>query len=418
MFNRANEGFARSLFGATATVERPDPGRFEDHIEQGATVLHVLRTDSGIEHETDEYTTTVEPGGDAAYTVVTDRRFVVFLADEPEVAFELTAIEHAALHDHLLSTTFEVGTDAETLRFTPVDVGEAEAAARSIDAAVTAWEDLEAVLADVRAIAADVEAGMEAGRDPTAELDRARSRLATARDGATNEESVSTALADDAIEPVEATLADLGVRARVAYVEALLTDLEAAREGDDVRVAYETFLEATAIVADVDEAVARRSDLPDVVGERVETVSTHTRSHGESLLEDAFATCERAHDATDPESAVAEWTTAREHYGSALAAGWTDEADTDAEAIRYQLAWVVGRQIDALVECARGEERAGDRGDGDETERFETAKVGLEVARATAAEHPHADPERIDDALERVEAKFERSRWQWGRAEA
>lgn len=419
MFNRANEGFRKTLKRSTSTPEgRPDLGQFEAHLGTGEDVLHVLRTDSGIEHETNERTTTIEPGGDtAAYAVVTNRQVMALLGDTPEVSFDLAAVEDVALREHLLSSTFEVRTDAETLRMGPADGEEAAAAATTIEVVGAAWSDLDDALESVRSTIDEVEAAIDAGEDPSGALTRARSRLSKAHHCATRDDALPTERMREEINPVETELDRLRVRGRVQHVEERIDDIEAAREDDRYREAYDSFLEATETMTALESVVAELPTLHGSIAERVADVSTRTRNFGEALLGDALAACERADHVDDPGDAVAAWTEPRDRYAAALAAGWDGQLDVSATALRYQLSWVVGRQIDALVDLARAEEHAGDTGDGEDTERYEAAEIALERAVATAEDHPHADADRFEEPLDRVRGKIERSEWQWGGAD-
>ena len=392
-------------------------------LQDGETVRFVLTSSKGIEQTREGRTTTVQPDSDHdAYTVVTDFRVLFLVGSDAEEAsvdieFDMATITLSEARSSLFSSSLVVvSRQTNSVKFTPSGGPDLEEVADYIDRISDAWADLHRAIATTRDAIDEFEAALTAGDDAQEELTTAQSRLSNAYHHATRNDDGPAEAMLALIEPVEAELDRLQVEVRLDRVDDLLADAES----------HEDFGDA---VASLVEARNRLREARDVLDDEVldgdgatETIddrSTAIDEQAEWLLADAEARCHEALDADGPETAAASWESALERYRTLRDADWDGLGGVADDAVRYQVAWVVGRRIDALCELSRERETVADEledsGD-DATEVLEQAKSHIESAQALADEHPHADGDRFTDRLDDLSEKIEVSEWQWGNA--
>lgn len=416
MFNRTNQRFKNTLTsGATADEARDESGTFDPILGDGEGVHHICSSSNGIERERNDRTTSMEPGGDFdSYVVVTDRRVLGVLGGdvvEPEFAFDAETIARSKGRDGLLSSTLEVATADQTIRIVPDDGTDVESVATTIDGVATAWQDLYDTLASVEAAIDEYEERVANGGDPDQALSTVRSRLSQAHHCATKNDYTPDEEMLAEVEPIEEQVDRLRVDTRIDVVETLLDDAESALD-DEFAVSIETALTAG---EELDEARSIHGEIGSTaISTRLTDLTVRLDSLCESILLDARECCSAASDADDPSTALSRWEDATERYRAILDAGWEEQAGVDADAIRYQLAWVVGNRIDALREMGDDLEAEGD--DANDVDAFEAALDCRQKARSIEAECPFGEPTRDADALTRLDDKIARSEWQWGEA--
>ncbi|MFB6074799.1 MAG: hypothetical protein ABEJ89_07285 [Haloarculaceae archaeon] len=420
MFDRVTDISSTLRSGNAAPEGDPDDALFDALLGDGEQPRHVLVSDSGIEHTTDGRTTTVQPGEDhAAYAVVTGQRLLFLLGDDPETAevdLALGSLSRVKLSEGLLQQTVVVTTGDETVRFEPDGGHDPETVVDYVDRLSNAWADLQSAVAGVREALADLENALEAGEDPQNELTRVKTRLSNAHHCATMEDDGPTDLMAAEIEPLEAELERLQVGSRLDRAADLLAAAGEAREDGDDEAAYERYLEADSVLEEAAAALGDR-DAPGDAGDRLATLREDAAALGEDLLAEPEINCQRALEADAVEEAADCWASAYEAYRAALSAGWDGRAGVTADALRYQLAWVVANYLDALAAHADAIETEADDLADDAEERYADARARLERARTIAAEYPYASAARFEGDIERVEEKRERAEWQWGTAD-
>ena len=414
MFNRANKRFKNTLTsGATADDMRAKPGTFDPILGDGEGVHHICSSTDGFEHETDKRTTSLEPGGDAdAHIVVTDRRVLGVLGSdggEPEFDFTAAEIDRANGRDGLLSSTLEIVTPTETVRFVPDDGSDVGQVATTIDGVADAWGDLYDALAGVEAAMDDYEERVANGGDPDQALSTVRSRLSQVHHCATRDDYTPDEEMLAEIEPIEEQVDRLRVDTRMDRADGLLDDAEAAAEED-----HEAAIEATTAASE--ELETAREVHGEVgstsISQRLTDLTVRLDSVCESILGDARERCLAAREADDPATALSRWEAATDRYRAMLDADWGELADADA--IRYQLAWVVGNRVDALRARADALEAEGD--ESEDADAYEAAIDCRATARSIEADCPFGDVADDAAAVERLEEKIARSEWQWGAA--
>lgn len=415
----------RSLSNRAGTSDSESDGTavLDPLLQDGETVRYVLTSSKGIEQTTDGRTTTVKPDSNHdAYTVVTDFR-VLFLvgsdAEEPsvDIEFDLASITMAKARDSLLSTSLVVVSEqTTTVKFKPSGGPDLEEVADYIDRLSDSWADLLRAIARTRDAIEAFEESLKAGEDAQEELTTAQSRLSNAHHHATRNDDGPVETMLEMLEPVEDELDQLQVEARLDRVDDLLADVEAQDAFDDT---VASLVEARDRLDEARDALEDDVLEGDAASETIDERATTIGDYAASLLADAENACHQALDADDPSIAAAAWETALERYRALLAADWDTLGGVDADALRFQLAWVVGRRIDALSALSGALEAEGDEldDDGDDaTQTYERAKARADSARALADEHPHTNADRFTDRLDDLEEKIEVSEWQWGDA--
>ncbi|WP_225335515.1 hypothetical protein [Halomicrobium urmianum] len=424
MLNRVD---IANAFGSGSTAAEVDADRLAPLLAEGEAVQAAAASAEGIEHATDDRTTTIEPeDGSHAYAVATNRRIHFLLGGEPEspeITYRLAAVTGAELRDGLLSSTLHVRTADESVRFSPVDADRAEALASYVSRVGSAWADLEGTLAGAREAMAEARETIRAGEDPTGDVQRAQMRLSKAHHCATHDDAAPTELMEAAIEPIEDELENLQVVTWTDRVAELLEDARKARASGDYDAAFEVAVEAADRIDAAREALgdseADASADSDLAG-TIEDLSADLEAVAADLFDEAEDACHVGLDTDDPAEAVAAWEDALDRYRAALAADWAGAVGPDPEALRFQLAWVVGNLIDALVAAAEECERAGDdlgEDHDDSADRYEAARDWLRRAHRLAREHPHSSGAALEEPLDRVQEKFELAQWQWGTAD-
>ena len=138
------------------------------------------------------------------------------------------------------------------------------------------------------------------------------------------------------------------------------------------------------------------------------------------MLNEAERACHRALQAEDDAAAIAAWQEALDRYRETATAGWDGPAGASQAALRFQLAWVVGNLVDALVSRADEREAAAEAFGGNSSDaigRYEEACRNLERARDLAEDHPELTAVPLKDRIGTLEVKIERAEWQWGSAD-
>ncbi len=418
MLNRVD--IANALGSGSPAAAEVDADRLAPLLEEDETVEAAAASAEGLEHTTDDRMTTIEPGdGSHAYAVATNRRVFFLLGGEPEspeLTYQLGSVTRAEMHDRLLSTTLQVRTADESVQFTPVDADRAEALASYVATVGGAWADLEETLAGAREAMEAARETIEAGGDPTGEIQRAQMHVSKAHHCATHDDAVPTELMEAEIEPVETELGFLEVISRTERVEALLEEIREAREARE----YDAVFEAAGEAADLLEKARGDLDESDYLWGTVDDLEADLDDAVADLFEAAKSACHAGLRTGDPTEAVAAWEDALDRYRATLAADDPGAVGPDPDALRFQLAWVVGNLIDALVVAAEECERAGDdlgEEHDDSADRYEAARDWLRRAHRLAEEHPHSSCAPLEESLERVEEKFELAQWQWGAAD-
>lgn len=419
MLNRISELSREAFQGSVPTTAELGTGPLEALVEASEAVQYVLASPGSIEHTTNGRTTTMEPSGDhAAYAVVTGRQVYFLLGDDPataEITVELGTIRQSELRDGLLTTTLSLRTDDESITFEPETAEQAAAAETYIDRIGSCWSDLETALTGARDTIEEFRAAVEGGGESDRLRQQARSRISKAHHCATREDDAPTEKMRALIEPVEDELDRLCTAAETGQIEALLDDARDAHESSKHEAACEALVEAGELIAGARDAVddtAAQERLDEFELTRDE-LATEFIGHAEDSCHGALA----AEDAADAADA---WDDALERYRAALSAEWDGVAGVGADALRFQLAWVVQHLVDALAADADRLEAEGDdlgEGHDDTTDYYEDARDRLRRAKSLASEHPHAEGDAFDDRIERLEGKVERAQWQWGTAD-
>lgn len=419
MLNRISQLSKETFQGSAPAASELGTGPLESLVEESETVQYVLTSASGIEQTTNGRTTTIEPGSDhAAYAVVTDRRVYFLLGDDPtaeEVAIELGAIKRTECNDGLLTTSLSFRTSRETITFEPEDAEQAQIVETYIDRIGSCWGDLEESLSDARNALDELETAVENGGETTRLRQQVRSRISKAHHCATHEDDAPTEMMRSHIEPVEDELDKLCSAAETSEIESLIDDARHAHEVSKYGAAFEAIVEADETIS-VAEGIVDDGDVRDELAELEATndaLATEFLGHAEDICHNALA-------AAGPKDTVVAWDEALERYRAALAAGWDGAGGASADALRFQLAWIVQHLVDALEEHAARLETNGDElgeGHDDTTDYYEDALDSLRRAKGLATEHPHAAGDAFDDRIEALEGKVERAQWQWGTAD-
>ncbi len=416
----------RAFSNRTGTNEEASDAiaALDPFLDSGETVRFVLTSSKGIERTADGRTTTIEPGsGHEAYAVVTDFRILFLVGSDAanpsvDVEFDLPSVTRVEARSGLLSTSLVVvAEESTTVKFKPSGGPDLTDVADYVDRIGSAWQDLNRALARTRQATEVFEERLATGDDAQEALTTARSRLSNAYHQATRHEDgpVDEMLAR--IEPVEADLDERQVEARLDRVDELV---EATEDEDGFAATVSSLAEAADRLAEARDALADAEVDDDAVADTLDERRAALDDVAASLLDDAEAACHDALDADDPNTALERWETAADRYRTLLDAEWDGLGGASADALRYQLSWIIGRRIDALSALAASLEAEGDElddaGEEGSTDRYERAKARAESARDLAAEHPHADADRFDDRLDELDEKIEVSEWQWGNA--
>lgn len=415
MLNRINDLSRETLRGSSPPAVQLGVASLETVVGAEETAQHILASTSEVEVESADGETTIGSNGEhAAYAVVSDRRLHFVRGDRPGIpqhSLELAAVERSAVYDGLLTTVLTVETPEETVRFEPTSAERATAASAYVERTGRYWTEFEETLDSARTAIEELEAAIEDDRGVARLKQRARSRLSKAYHVATRADDAPTALMRAQIAPVEAELEVRCTPPDLDEVASLVDDARYAHEASDYDRAYEALVEAHEAVSGtrhLPDDPAVREDL-DAVYQRVTKLATAFLGHAEDICHNALA-------AEAPADTVAAWDEAFERYRSALTAGWDEIGGVTADALRFQLSWVVRNLIDALEAEAEALEAEGDdrrRA----SDHYRTALDRLERAKRLATEHPYADGEAFDDRIRRLEEKVERAQWRWGTAD-
>lgn len=390
-----------------------DAAALEPLLKDGETVRYVLRSSKGIEKTTEGRTTTVQSKSNHdAYAIVTDFRLLFLVGSDAEnssidIEFDLGTVTSRKARTGLLSTSLLAVSDDAEVKFTPSSGPDLETVADYIDRIGGAWSDLDSALMAAREAIGAFEESLKAGENGNEALTRARSRLSNAHHHATVHTDGPVEAMQALIEPVEAELGQLQVQTRLDRVDDLLVEAEAESSFAD---AVESLVEASERLEEARDAL----DGDDAI-EPIEDRATAIDELARSTLADTEDCCLRALEATDAGAAATAWETAHQRYRALDAADWDGLGGVDDDAIAFQLAWVVGRRIDALTDLAADLEAEGDELD-DATESYERARAQVESASAIADEYPHTNADRFDDRLDELQEKIDVSEWQWGDA--
>lgn len=392
-------------------------------LQDGESVQYVQTNSKGIETTTDGRTTTIKPdSGYQVYNVVTDHRVLFLMGGDTgsisiDVEFDMESVTLVDARDGLLSTTFVVGGINSTVKFTPSDGPDTSEVVDYIDRIGSSWSDLYDALAGTREAIEAFEASLQADEDGEDSLRRARSRLSNAHYCATRHDDGPVEQMLALIEPVETELDQIQVEARLDRVDDLLAAAEAGGSFDDT---VRSLIEAGDRLDKARRAIDDDALESDAAQELIEDREVAIDQFAASVLADVEDCCHSALGADDASVAAEAWETAFERYRTLLDADWDGLAGVGADAVRFQLSWVVGRRVEALTALAAEREAEGnaldDDGD-DATEHYEHAKAHVESARTLADEHPHIDADRFDDRIAELEEKIEVSEWQWGNAD-
>lgn len=396
----------------------------EPLLQDDETVRFVLTSSKGIEQTRDGRTTTVKlDSTHDAYAIVTDFRVLFLVGSDAEEAsidieFDLSSITMAKARDSLLTSSLVVVSEqTTTVKFTPADGPDLEEVAGYVDRLSDSWADFLRAIATTRDAIEEFEATLKAGEDAREELTTAQSRLSNAYHHATRNEDGPAEAMLEMIEPVEAELDQLQVDARLDRVDDLLAEAETEDSFGD---AVTSLVEARDRLDEARNALDDELLEGDGVTETIDERETAIDDYAVSLLADAEHACHQALEAGDASTRAAAWQTALERYRALLDADWSGLGGADADALRFQHAWVVGNRIEALCALSREREGAGDELDDagdDATDSYEQAKAHAEAARALADAHPATNAHRFDDRLDDLEEKIEVSEWQWGDAD-
>ncbi|MCU4800500.1 hypothetical protein OB920_08970 [Halobacteria archaeon HArc-gm2] len=423
MFNRVSK-LSKQAFVADASQTRGDldVGSFESSLADAEAVQYVLASAAGIEQTTADRTTTIEPGPDtAAYAVVSNRRVYFLLGDdlaEPELTVDMEQISNVELRNALLSTTLVFSTTTGTVRFVPADTETAEVVVSYVSRVGTAWADLFEALEKAHRSLASVESAIKAGEDPESAIQQTRTRLSNAHHCATHHDDAPTELMRDQIQPVEDRLEQLRYGSRLDRADGLIDDARRAQRSGAFEDGVAAVVEATDVIRDV-ASVLHDVDAPGL-SDRLTSQANTLDTIAQALLNEAERACHRALQAADDAAAIAAWQEALDRYREAAAAGWDGPAGASQEALRFQLTWVVGNLVDALVSRADEREAAAEEFGGtgsDAIGRYEEACRNLERARDLAEDHPELAAAPLEDRIGTLEVKIERAEWQWGSAD-
>lgn len=389
-------------------------------LQDGESVQYVQMNSKGIETTTDGRTTTIKPdSGYQVYNVVTDHRVLFLMGGDTEsisidVEFDMESVTLVDARDGLLSTTLVVGGANSTVKFTPSDGPDTSEVVDYIDRIGSSWADLYDALAGTREAIEAFKTSLQTDEDGEDSLRRARSRLSNAHYCATRHDDGPVEQMLAIIEPVETELDQIQVEARLDRVDDLLAAAEEADSFDDT---VRSLIEAGDRLDQASQAIDDEALESDAAQELIEDRAAAIDQFAASVLSDVEDSCHRALGADDASVGAEAWETAFERYRRLLDADWDGLVGVDADALRFQLSWVVGRRVEALTALAAECEAEGDAldDDGDDaTERYEHAKAHVESARTLADEHPHIDADGFDDRIAELEEKIEVSEWQWG----
>jgi len=415
MFDRISELSNKSLSnGSGPSADELDGGPLAALLGDRESLQYVLAGSGGIDHTTNGRSTSIEPsGGHAAFMIVTNRRVYFVLGDDPgtaEVTFTHAAVTTAELKSGLLNTTVLVKTADGSVRFKPESADEAEEIADYAARMASAWGEFDGALTDARATIEDIEDRLASGKETSRLVQAARSYISNAHHAATYDDDAPTELMVSLLDPVETTLDQLCVAIDTEQIESLLDDAREAKASGDHETAFETLAQAHSTIADGRKAVTD--------GGVLETINELGSTYDELVtmtFEDAESACHRGQTAADPAEAVSAWQEARGRYQAALSAEWDGEASISADALRFQLAWVTQRLIEAHVEHADALEAEGDEDDA--TDSYERAKQQLTRARELASQHTYATASVSTERIEGLDEKIELAEWQWGGSE-
>lgn len=387
----------------------------------GESIRYVLTSSKGIEQTDDDRSTTVQPDSSHdAYAIATDHRVLFLVGTDADqlsidIDFDLATVTMVEARDSLFSSSLVVVSEqTNTVKFTPSGGPHLEAVADYIDRVGEAWADLHRALALTREAIDAFEATLSAGGDAREELTTAQSRLSNAYHHATRNEDGPVDVMLGRIEPVEAELETLQVEARLDRVDDLLAAAERQDAFDD---AVTSLVEARDRLDEAREALDDESLEEGAAAAAVQERADAVDQRANSLLADAEGACHEALAAADPTAAASAWETALDRYRALLDEDWGALGGVDDEALRYQVAWVVGGRIEALSAHGERLEAEGDDlddGSDDARDRYERARERTDAARALADEHPHTKASRFDARLADLDEKIEISEWQWG----
>jgi hypothetical protein len=421
MFDRVND-LSSSLTGGGGSLDDIDTERATELLHDEETVVQGLANGGSVEHTTDGRSTTVEAAGDYdAYLLVTDRRVLVILGDQPdeiEIAVEMTDVAGVHVRSGLLSNELVVSTDDESVAFDP-DEGDLEETADYVERVGGAWSEMDDALSKARRTMASFQSELEDETgDPRDQWLQINSQLSQARHCATREDDAPR---ESMLARVTETREELE-RERVSlWLDHAAAAVEAAPDPDDADLADETLSALVDAQDRLDDSRAVVDDVgacPDDAAERLAALTEHVDDSAAAVLAAVEADVETAQGADDPDAAADRWATVAERYRTLQGAGWDGLAGVSADAIEYQLAWVDAKHLDALTSRAAELEAAGDDASDDETarDRYGDAADLFERAHTIATNGSRVAAAGYDEAAERVTEKSERTKWEWGDA--
>jgi len=415
----------KTLDGLVGPADWLDDGVHVELLETGERPKYALSSTDGIEHTTEGRSTSITPMGDHdSYLLVTDRRILVVLGDQPtdpELEFPFVNVTDCSIESGLLSSSVTISTRSEAIEFSP-SAGNAEATVEFASETASNWREVGRLLGEARQSIEQIEAGLDTSEY---EVKEARTRITEARKTIEGIDDVPTEALQSHVREVESELeaarTDTWLHEAQDIFEEVADELDAAAAtlgADQYEQACEAILDAG------DRLEAGYSALEKVDGQsagetlaRANDLETRIAETVADYLDTALTQCERARTAADPDDRVRAWAIARDWYVEALDADLSEWGDVTDDTLEFQLTWVRGALIDARIEKAVALEAEGDGCDDDETalECYETALDVLEETEALTTEHPHQSTAPIEAPRERINDKqLDATEWEWG----
>ncbi len=385
----------------------------ESQLSASERVVYRLVSADGVVREQRGETTEKGSGDGGTVLAVTDRELLIVVdtgsgVETAEVPY--TDLQTAEVTGSFLRRTFVVSLWGRgTLRITPQQSDELEEVAAFVSEASDVWQRAVAALQDARQYVADIPNRFESGgAEGTRQVrESAREHIETARQRASRApEEVEPAIAERT-ESVERDLARARVEWRFERGQQLCRTVTERAEAADYDGACDTFqracthLEVALSLAEeweFDEADRIDSER-EALADRREWLEAQPLSRAEQALS-------RARDVDRPEAAVGAWEHALACYRDALTAGWGTGVDFhgDTDALRTQVAWLVGRVV--RLRC-RVAERYEDQGMTYEAsglerlglDRYERACAHLFAAERLASQYRAGDAAAIRERL-------------------
>lgn len=405
------------VLGGDRSVDNRLVEGLESRLEGTESVEYRLTSGSTVSHEHGGDTQRIGEGG--ALLGVTDRKLLIVFDTGSEIeGVELPYTDLKKTEKSgLLWTTLVISVWGRgTYRFRTRQSGVAADAVDFVSGVSDIWQRAVAALQDASQHISELSERLEAGEMDAAAENRGTilDYIDTARQQAEKAPKPVERAIDERIATIERELARGRMEGRLNWGESLVPTARELADAGRYDEAYETLERARSNVGTA-LRIALESNLPEVnrIRSTRDTLSKELWDLGTLPLERAESALERARAADTPHTALRRWEHALDCYRGALTAGWgTETFDGDADALRMQVEWLVGRVVGLRCRLADRYESEGEayRAEGAESvalDRYETAWLHLDSAERLARQYLAGDAGALRERKRQLASEFE-----------